>query len=177
MLCIFLGPTKTIKQIKGQKPIRLIAGDCQKNIHVKVGDCEHDPAIQERKKGCFKLKLVKETLEQARKRISEVHRKNHLPFDPASVTDADFETKTVGETKLPTRTVFISPALRKDDGSKVTIDDFPDTWSFGNGVTCNSTVTLKDGSKRIMSWCVFPENMRWTVRTKYNTLRKIFEVL
>ena len=73
MLCIFSGPTRTIKQIKGQKPIRLDAGECQKNIHSKVGDCEHSPAIQERKEGCFKLKLVKETLAQARKRIGEEH--------------------------------------------------------------------------------------------------------
>ena len=177
MLCIFSGPTRTVKQIPGQKPVRLIAGDCQKNIHTNVGDCEHSPAIQERKEGCFKFNLVKETLAQARKRIKGEHRKKHLPFDPATVTDADCETKTVGETKLPARSVFISPALRKDDGSKVTIDDFPDSHSFGNGVTCNSTVRLKDGSKRIVSGCVFPENMEWTVRTKYNTLRKIFEGL
>jgi len=177
MLCIFSGPTKTVSQIKGQKPIRLDAGECQKKIHSKVGVCEHSPAIQERKEGCYKLKLVKETLEQARKRISEEHRKQHLLCDLESVTDGDCKTEIAGETKLPTRSVFISPALRKDDGSRVTIDDFPDTWSFGNGVTCNSTLTLKDGSKRIMSWCAFPENMGWTVRTKYNTLRKIFEGL
>ena len=177
MLCIFSGPTRTVSQIKGQKLVRLDAGKCQKNIHSKVGDCEHDPAIQERKEGCFKLKFVKETLAQARKRISEEHRKQHLLCDLESVTDADCKTEIVGETKFPTRTVFISPSLRKDNGTKVTIDDFPDTFSFGNGVTCNSTVTLKDKSKRIMSWCVFPENMGWTVRTKYNTLRKIFEGL
>jgi len=177
MLCVFLGPTKTVKQIPGQKPVRLSAGECQKNVHTRVGECEHDPRIQERKEGCFKLNLVKETLAQARKRISEDHRRKHLLCDLESVTDVDCKTTKVGETKLPVRNVFISPALRKDDGSRVTIGDFRDNWSFGNGVTCNSTVTLKDKSKRIVSWCVFPENMGWQVRIKYNTLRKIFEGL
>lgn len=184
MLCIFSGPTKTIEPavvvngVTVKKVVRRIAGECQSEIESQVCKCEHSPAICERKEGCFELNLKKETIKEATERIRLEHQRKHLPFDANSVIELDCQTSTVGEkciAKTPDRIVLVSPALKKDNGMPVTINDFPDSFSFGNGVTCNSTVTFKDGSKRIISWCAFPDNMEWTVRAGYNKLRKIFE--
>ncbi len=185
MICIFAGPTKTIEPavvVGGQtvkKVVRRIAGECQSEIHLQCGDiCEHSPSICERKEGCFELDLKKETIAEATVRIRLEHQRQHLPFDPNSVTDSDCQTKTIGEkciAKISDRTVMVSPALKKDDGSLVTIEDFPENFSFGNGVTCNSTVRFNDGSKRIISWCVCADENEATVMSKFNIMRKIFE--
>lgn len=186
MICIFAGPTKTIEPavvVGGQtvkKVVRRIAGECQSEIHLQCGDiCEHSPTIQERKEGCFELNLKKETIAEATARIREEHRRQHLPFDPNSVTEADCQTSTAGEkciAKISDRTVIVSPALKKDDGTPVSIEDFPENFTFGNGVTCNSTVRFKDGSKRIISWCVCTDESESTVGAKFNIMRKIFEM-
>lgn len=159
MLCIFKGK-KRIRDKKGKVLTEgRIAGDIQNDIHAQFGQCEHSNTIQHRKEGCFILVCHKETITEAKKRIRDEHKINHLPFDPATVVESDLQKSVVGEalSRVPHQ-IHISPSIKKDDGSSVTIEDFPDEFSFGNGVTANSSVTLKDGSKMCLTWCVLPEN-------------------
>lgn len=158
MLCILQGKEK-IKDKDGSIISQgRDAGKIQTDIHAQIGQCEHDPTIQHKKEGCNVLTLKKETLVDATKRIKKEHTDKHLPFDPTTVVETDCQTSTVRE-KLSTnsREVFISPLLKKKDGSPVVIDDFPDNHAFGNGVTANSRVKLKDGTELYFTWCVLPE--------------------
>lgn len=68
--------------------------------------------------------------------------------------------------------VWISPNLKKADGSPVTLQDFPDGFSFGNGVTCNATVALKDGSILILSWLLTPADL---IPGKLTAVQQIME--
>jgi hypothetical protein len=82
----------------------------------------------------------------------------------------------VGAAKIAgTQPVYISPSALKQDGSAITLADFPDNWSFGNGVSCNTQVTLQDGTIKILSWVVFPDAQEDVVRSREAALKDLFE--
>ena len=167
MLCIFQGKERIRDANRNIISEGRDAGKIQTDIHTKVGQCEHSNAVQERKEGCFNLVLKTETITEAATRIRKEHEDKHFPFDSATVKSGDCQTSIVGETLSATpREVFISPLLKKDDGTPVVIADFPDGHKFGNGVTANSRVKLKDGSVRYFTWCVLPEGVVLTPAQK-----------
>jgi len=49
--------------------------------------------------------------------------------------------------------INIHPLLRKADGTRVTVADIVDTFSFGNGITMDY-ILLKNGEKIPAVWCV-----------------------
>jgi len=173
MLCIFQGKERLRDAVGSIISDGRSAGDIQEDIHAQVGPCEHAATKQCRSGGLFALDLVKETIGAATKRLREEHAKKHLPFDASTVRDEDCLTTQVGESRS-SLVVFVSPSLLKDDGTPVTIEDFRDNHSFGNGVTANSRVELKDGSVRHLSWCVFPEGTTLS-NEQLNKLQVIFE--
>ena len=63
-----------------------------------------------------------------------------------------------------------SPSL---DG--LTLDNFPDGFSFGNGVGCNALVPMKDGTLHVLSWVVFPPSQAVAVRARYASLLSLME--
>lgn len=152
MLCIFKGPT----------PSNLIAGDVQKAVEGQVCACEHDPTVQERQDVCYRLQLVTER--PAGKKI-------RLGDGTIGEILEEEVTRVAGKKRMSgTRKVLFSSAL-----SGLTLADFPKSFSFGNGVTCNSMVTLRDGTIRCLSWAVFPDTQEATVNTKFETLRQLME--
>lgn len=76
---------------------------------------------------------------------------------------------------LKPQEVMISPACVKSDGASITIDDFPDNWSFGNGVTVGATVSIAGSEPCVLSWAIFPDANAAAVRAKYATLRQLME--
>jgi hypothetical protein len=68
--------------------------------------------------------------------------------------------------------VVISPSLIE---AGLTMLDFPDGFSFGNGVSCNSEVPMKGGAVFNLSWTVFPLSEGDHIHSTYDTLLEIME--
>lgn len=153
MICIFSGPT----------PNNLIAGDVQKAVEAQVSLCEHDPTLQERKKGLYRLEMRTER---------PPGKKLRLPDGGIAETIEDEVTAVVGRTRVTQspRKVRFSPMV-----TNISLTDFPENWSFGNGVTCNVMVPMRDGTVRCLSWAVFPDASESTVNGKFDTLRQLME--
>ena len=171
MLCIFNGPT----------PLNLTAGDIQTAIHAQVAPCEHAPSVQHRRDGCYDLQFRQETLDETHIRLSEENTVG-VPVIQDMLTrnvagfDATPKQVVIGATRRSgTHSVFISPNLVKDDNSAVTLADFPDGFDFGNGVTCNSPIRLRDGSMRIVSWASFPASSEEAATARRATLQQLIE--
>ena len=171
MLYIFRGPT----------PLNLIAGDIQTAIHAQVAPCEHAPSVQHRQDGCYDLQFREETLTEIHNRLSKENGisvavvQDMLTRDVAGF-DATPKQVVTGETRRSgTHSVFISPNLVKDDGTQVTLADFPDGFGFGNGVTCNTPITFRDGSVRIVSWASFPASSEAAAAARRATLQQLVE--
>lgn len=170
MLYIFQGPT----------PANLIAGDVQTAVEGQVAACEHSPTVQERQDGCYDFQTRPETLDELHARLADENNVGVLIIQDMLARNVGLDPTpqqvVIGETRRPgTRKVRISPKLVKDDGSPVRLADFPDNWSFGNGVTCNVTVRLRDGSARVLSWVAFPDADEAVVTASYDALRQLVE--
>jgi len=171
MLCIFEGKEKIKNELGEIVQEGRGAGEIRDDIisHPQLPNPETDPSVQHKKEGRNRLMLKKETLAEAKKRIGDEHSVKHLPFDPTTVTVQDLQESIVSENIEPApREAYISPSLKKKDGSPVTIDDFPDNFSFGNGTTANSKVILKDGTELYLTWCVLPAGANLTPVQKTN---------
>ena len=70
---------------------------------------------------------------------------------------------------------MISPSCTKSDRTPITIDDFPDNWSFGNGVSVAVLVPGVTIGEERLSWAIFPDANAAAVRANYDTLRLIME--
>lgn len=175
MLCIFKGKKKIRDEQGNVVSQGRDAGMILKDIQAQVCDCEISPTVQHKKEGKNILVLKKETIAQATKRLKAVHTKNHLPFDPSTVVEDDLITSIESESIDPApREVFISPNVKKGDGSPVTIDDFPDDMAFGNAVTANRRVDFDDGSSEYLTWVSIPDGITLT-NAKREKLRSICE--
>ncbi len=73
------------------------------------------------------------------------------------------------------REVVISPACVKSNGKKITMNDFPAGWTFGDGVTVGVTVPIKNSEPCVLSWAVFPDASIPTVQATYSALKAIME--
>ncbi|MFQ5852817.1 MAG: hypothetical protein ACE5JU_19840 [Candidatus Binatia bacterium] len=165
MLCIFKGPT----------PTNPAAGDVQSAVEAQVAPCEHANTVQERQDGCFDIQTRLETADEMYTRLMRQEGIGERATKVLFPNEQPSERVRTGETRRASQTVEISPALVKDDGSPVTLADFPDGWSFGNGVTCNAWVRLQDGSLHCMSWAVFPDADQATIKAKLPKLWQLME--
>ena len=175
MLCIFKGK-ETERNDKGTIVVKgRHAGEIRDDIiaHVQLPNPETDRGVQCRKEGLGRLTYKQETSAEAIKRIGDEHTLKHLPFDPTTVTAQDLQETVDSERIDPApMDVFISPNLKKADGSPVTLADFPDGFRFGNGTTANVLVPFKDLSAMYLTWCVFPVGTNLTPTHK-NALHSI----
>ncbi|AIC15861.1 hypothetical protein [Nitrososphaera viennensis] len=57
----------------------------------------------------------------------------------------DYVEMTVIKRPADTVKIYIDPAVKRHDGTPVTIDDISPDWQFGNGITCCG-FSLKDGT-------------------------------
>lgn len=175
MLCIFRGPT----------PLNMTAGKIQSDISIQIGKAEHSTTFQERQDGPYDLEDRLETLDEVKVRLSSENRvgvaviEDMLTRGIGNLDIAPQQVLTGAETKRPgLRKLMLSPNLKKANGGPITIIDFPDDFQFGNGVTCNSTVTLKDGSSHLFSWCILSPATAALVEgdsLKYDALRQLME--
>lgn len=196
MLLIFKTPTELVKDAQGN-PIprpgprgsvvykikaKRDAGEAQSLIEA-VCPCEHGPTFSHTREGAKRGTLQAQAVLKWRESRSPV-RVEDLPKARATanpVFDAlyveETETRVVNELPEPASDeVWVSPTLVKKDGSPVTIADFPDGWSFGNGVSCGVTVRLKDGTEVIVNWCVIPQTQRATALANLTQIREAMEV-
>lgn len=82
-----------------------------------------------------------------------------------SITDIDTKAKK-------SQKVVISEFLKKKDGSPLTIEDFPDGFQFGNGVTAGARVVIQ-GETLHLTWCVFPDTSESQVKSLWKELDQI----
>jgi len=97
-------------------------------------------------------------------------------LDLIHFTEITDQIEVVGEAQDVTpREVMISPACLKSDGLAITINDFPDGWTFGNEMTVEVTVPIKNSAPCVLSWAVFPDSRVAAVQAAYEDLRAIME--
>lgn len=168
MLCIFKGRPK----VGG---VNLDAGDIQVAVEAQVAGCEHDPTIQERQDGCYDFQARVETKNEMFARLASEQNVGERVARAVFAAEAPSQQVITGEARRSSRIVIVSDALLKDDGNPVTLADFPDGWSFGNGITCNSIVRLRNGTLSNMSWVVFPDATESIVRSRLTNLRQLME--
>jgi len=176
MLCIFKTPLDPHPDVPGKLIARRSAGDCQAACHTEIAICEHDPTVQHRKEGRYLLNLDRHLVFLGQPltpvQAAALQRNPDLTlFDEVSeqveVVSSDLD--------IIQREVIISPSCVKSDGTPITIDDFPDNWSFGNGVTVAGAVAIRGSRPCILSWVVFPDLSAPAVRASYNRLLEIME--
>ena len=171
MICIFAGSGPNID-----------VGVIQAAVEAQVASCEHDPEVQERQDGYFNLQRRAETIDEVNSRLASENRVGVAAIEDmrargvGGLDTTPRQVLTGVETRrAAAQQLMVSSNLVKDDSTSVTLADFPDGWSFGNGVTCNSDVTFKDGTRRIVSWVVFPDAAELTVRSAEALLRQLME--
>ena len=185
MLCVFKGPTiETIPASEGKNAVHLNAGEVQKGINSAFGAIiEHDHTVRHCQKGRLRG--------TAQQKIVLKWRQNRTPVLPEdepkvrAIASPIFEALYVEEAEttvvneqpdIANDGIWVSPNLRKQDGSPITLADFPEEFSFGNGVTCNSWVTLKDGGRVLCSWMILNLTGKASMNAaRLETLRQLFE--
>lgn len=80
------------------------------------------------------------------------------------------ETTNKKRTILPV--IHIHSDVKKANGQILTINDIPNSHSFGNGVT-STHLTLKSGEKIPVIYCVFPHANQAAVNSKLAQLKTI----
>lgn len=163
MLCIFKANTVTNKYHPS-------AGETQAIIESKITPAEHSPTVQHRKEGKFKLSLKTIKSWQGKELTPQAEQALNRNPDLALLLGQPEEIITVTDEKKESGQVILSPSL-----NPLTLADFPDGFAFGNGVTCNVKVQMKDGTEHLLSWAIFPEDEAPTVIDSYQKLRAIFE--
>ena len=164
MICIFRGPP----------PANLTAQDIQQGIESQVALCQHDHTLQERQDVCCRATERLETSDEmyVRQSIEEgVTERVYRQLFPGEQPSRMVKT---GETREQ-QVVRISPDVVKLDGSPVTLADFPPGFAFGNGVTSNTAVPLRNGDIIVMSWVVFDNAQEANVNASYAALRQLVE--
>ena len=158
------------------------AGECQRAIEATLAPCEHGPTVRHTQQGARVGTLQQKMVLRRRADRSPVAAADEIgarglgrpTFDALYIEET--ETQVVNELPDPTYDeVLVSPSLVKKDGTQATLADFPDGFSFGNGVTTGSTVRLKDGTEYILSWVVIPPAQGPAVRARFADLRAMME--
>lgn len=176
MLCIFKTPLVPHPDTPGKLQARVDAGACQELCHSQVAICEHDPAVRHQKEGRYLLAL--ETKRYLRGQPITAEQDAALAANPDLLLFNDIEERVevVGQAlDVTPREVIVSPACVKSNGKKITIKDFPDNWSFGNGVTVGVSVPIKSSEPCVLSWAVFPDPSIPAVQASYDALKAIME--
>ncbi|MCH8989852.1 MAG: hypothetical protein IIA92_13735 [Chloroflexi bacterium] len=106
------------------------AFECQPLVEQAIGLAQHDRTIQYRKEGVYELTLERRLLPHIDERIIKLDQANS---ELGLIADDAYFNCVVGERLLPSGSVRFSPAL---DG--LSLADFPEGATFGNGVTCGT---------------------------------------
>lgn len=176
MLTIFKTPLVEHPAISGKLIAKNAAGQCQDACHDQIGDCEHDPTICHEKDGRYLLALETKRYFRGQPMTAEQDAALVRTPDLVQFSDITEQVEVVGAAlDVTPREVMISPACLKSDGQAITINDFPDGWTFGNGVTVGVTVPIRDSEPCVLSWAVFPDSGIAAVQASYEALRAIME--
>ena len=146
-----------------------IAGDIQSQVE-GIASCEHGALEQLRAEGHFRHQTRLETEDEMYARYAG---KQGVGEDivralvsGSFLAAPQIEQVVTGEIQVADQSqveIITTPAL---DG--IALSDFPENFSFGNGVTTGNAVKLRDGSSQVIGWMVFPDSAAATVRTKAN---------
>jgi len=145
------------------------AGEIQKLIEEQITDCEHNEEIAHEKEGLARLNLNTKKIWQGKELSIEKENILSRNEDLKNLFGEPKEEKTVINRVIEDRETIISSSLN------IAISDFPDGFSFGNGVTCNAQVVLNNGNVKRLSWVVFNKDKKSIVDSKYEKLKDIFE--
>ena len=176
MICIFKTPLEPHPAITGKLKPRNDAIACQEACHSQIAMCEHDPTVEHRKDGRYLLAI--ETKQYHRGSPLSPEQVAAITADPGLLLFNDIEERieVVGQAlDVTPREVMISPACVKSNGRKITINDFPSGWTFGNGVTVGVSVPIRNSEPCVLSWAVFPDDSLPAVQATYEALKAIME--
>ena len=190
MLCICQGPTLTVEPATATSKVkRLNAGDIQRAMHATLAvagadPCLHDRTVQHRKEGRAVLTIQETRIRQgASGLVLSSAAALAVASDPAlsEIFPEQVEQKVIAEA-VGVQESWVSPTVlhicAAKAGQPVSLVDFPVGHAFGNGVTCNSWVTLQCGENKLLSWCVLTPDA--ATRHKQDagareTLRRVME--
>ncbi len=176
MLCIFKTPIDPHPEVPGKLMARHTAGECQKACHDQVAGCEHDPTVTHHKEGRYLLATERKQYFKGKPLTPQQETALNRSPNLRLFNDID-EIDVVVDVALDLnrREVMISPDCVKSDGTPITIEDFPDGYDFGNGMSVAVTVPIKGSDACILSWATFPDADADAVRARYDTLQQIME--
>jgi hypothetical protein len=176
MICIFKTPLVEHPTIPGKLEAKHGASHCQAACYDQVGDCEHDPTVCHGKDGRYLLALETKRYFRGQPLTAEQDAALVRTPDLIHFTEITDQIEVVGEAlDVTPREVMISPACLKSDGQAITINDFPDGWAFGNGMTVGVTVPIKNSAPCVLSWAVFPDSSVAAVQASFDALKAIME--
>ena len=167
MLCILKGVNPT-DSTRGRNALEM-----QALIEAQITALEHSSAVRHTVQGLNRVTVESVYFDKAGAALSESE-KSYIDSQDADLKSVlgirSGEQDTADTLDLGvTRSVNVSTSL-----SGITIDSFEDDHSFGNGVTSNSPIVLKDSSIVNLTWCVFPDGTTLT-SDQLETLRTICE--
>ena len=110
--------------------VRHDATECQLLIEQMIGQCEHSRIFQSRKEGVFELETERRLDPRIDPRMLKLHEASPTL---GLLTDEDYIDVVVDERLLPKGDVRFSPTL-----AGLSLSDFPENATFGNGVTCGT---------------------------------------
>ena len=152
MICIFKTPLDSHPVESGKLVARRSAADCQEACHSQVSNCECDPTVRHQKEGRYLLALERRRYFKGRPLTPEENAAVTANPDLLLFNEIEERDEVIGEAlDVTTREVMISPACVKSNGRKITIKDFPEGWTFGNGITVGVTVPIRNSEP-----CVCP---------------------
>ena len=176
MLCLFKTPLDPHPEIPNKLVARSDAGECQGVCHSQVAICEHDPTVQHRKEGSYILAMQQQRFLDGKPLTTDQEAALIRNPDLSEFYTIETLDVVVGSAlDLNRREVMISPSCVKSDGTPITMADFPDNWTFGNGVSVAVTVPIQGSDPCILSWCSFPVAAERAVRANYAVLQAIME--
>ena len=156
---------------------RISAGLVQEAIQTQIGGCIHDPTIQETSLGRLRLAIRQETSEERLTRIQTNLINSGLKLT-AEAAEAMWDINDIQQIisakafeEISRHIVIHDSIINPNNGKSLEWADIKDDFNFGNGVTCNSSITLKDDTKIPASWCLLLTNVGDTIFRDLSAMR------
>lgn len=186
MICIYMGCTQLLDPSQplalSSKPVYKDAGMIQTAIHANMGDvCQHDRAIQYCKEGVFTYQLREELPNERYVRMigpmmAKVLPFKRLPVDPFLDEPLLQFRHSPQVSAIPLEDCWTSEGVQDMLHDFVGLQHFPENFSFGNGVTVNSSVIL--GGKIVyLSWCVLTPTAAYQHKNDHGVGRALKECM
>ncbi len=178
MIYIFKTKLEKHPEIKGKLRAVKDANECKELVETDISPIEHSNKVRNTKSGrrvmtFKKVKYIDGEL-ASNQQLEALERNPDLQFfDKTKVEEREeLELDTLDTSQME---VTFSDSCIKPDGTTITLDDFPDDFSFGNGITVASSVPIKGAGMMVLSWVCFNDTEKTIVKEKKIQLQNIME--